>query len=153
LEYILTTPFTAAGIRTLILHDMELTWDIVLPVLKCCPGLEELLLYQNACNDFPAAIDALRETPNLLSTLRMLNLEQNGIASWSEVSELCSTLPRLEKLILNGNSLTEVTFTSGFGALKAVSLDANAIESWSAVENLSAFPNEISELRISKNPF
>ena len=88
----------------LVLIDMALDWeqiDILAPVLTSC---EHLHLVNNKCSK----IFSLYKVPTEhFKNLKMVNLEDNNIASWDEVIEF-RHLENLEKLILSRNKIPRI---------------------------------------------
>lgn len=130
------------SLKTLVLIGMRLQWHEILPLVPVFPQLKELLVCKNRCRDLQ---------PVSLPQLTLLNLESNGIESWSMVSACFSHLPNLEKLILNDNLISEVQYNGGFPRLSALSLNGNRLESWNSLHEMAKFPAGIAELRIGHN--
>ncbi|KAL4854293.1 Tubulin-folding cofactor E [Chlorella vulgaris] len=84
------------------------------------------------------------------ANLELLDLEDNAIACWAEVA-LLSRLPRLHSLLLSGNRLRTVQYTSGFDSLTALMLGSNQLGSWEAACQLDRFPS-LRDARLSDNP-
>lgn len=131
------------NLKTLVLIGMHLQWHQILPLVPIFPQLKEILVCKNLCRDL-----APITSPNLT----LLNLESNGISSWTQVANCFRDLPSLEKLILNDNLITEIEYSGGFGRLVALSLNGNRLESWNSLHEIAKFPAGINELRISHNP-
>mmetsp|Transcript_40064 Transcript_40064/g.64995 ORF Transcript_40064/g.64995 Transcript_40064/m.64995 type:complete len:464 (+) Transcript_40064:51-1442(+) len=141
-----------SSLRVLVLNSTRFTWSQV-PVLQhYMPLLEELHLCHNHIRSLGSSEENIK-----LKTLRILNLEGNGLEDWVEVWKL-SQLPVLERLIVNDNKLREVTYKTSvevsntpFASLQSISLSKNCITEWSSVDALNAFPSLV-ELRLQNNP-
>ena len=144
LEFPLTNPRTSA-LSALILNNMALTCSDLLPILPQLPSLQELHLYKNFCNDFNIPL-------SLLENLTLLNLEDNKISDWASVSNQCSNLENLEKLILNENPIGHIVYQGGFRKLTALSVENCNLCEWTSVDELGKFPSQIKEVRIARNP-
>jgi hypothetical protein len=83
--------------------------------------------------------------------LRYLNLEQNGISSWDEISGL-RVLNGLTHLILNKNKIPSIYYKPGFKGLKYLSFDENLINDWKSFDQLDAFDCKIEQIRANGNP-
>lgn len=68
--------------------------------------------------------------------LKMVNLEENNIASWDEIVEF-RHLENLEKLILSRNKIPSIYHKPGFTKLFMLSLDKNAIDNWESIDLLN----------------
>lgn len=130
------------SLKTLVLIGMQLQWHHILPLVPVFPQLKELLVCKNLCKDLQ---------PVQLPQLALLNLESNGIESWSLVDTCFRHLPNLEKLILNDNLISEIEYSEGFPRLSALSLNGNRLQSWNSMHEIAKFPGGVAELRISHN--
>ena len=61
-------------------------------------------------------------------------------------------MPKLEKLIINGNPIRNIVFSEGFEKLTAISVENCELADWKSVDELGKFVAGIKELRISRNP-
>lgn len=98
----------------------------------------------NICSEFKINKDNFKH-------LRYLNLEQNGIESWDEISGF-RALNELTHLIINKNKINEIYYKPGFKGLKYLSLDENLINTWKAFDVLDSFDCKIHEIRANGNP-
>jgi len=92
-------------LKELVLIDMSLDWgqiDILSPTFVY---VEELFLVRNNCSEICSKYTIDK---NVWKNLRMLNLEQNGIKSFDELSEF-RVLADFNRLILNKNFIKEIT--------------------------------------------
>ena len=80
-----------------------------------------------------------------------MNLEQNGIASWDELSGL-RVLNDLTHLIVNKNHIKEIYYKPGFRGLKSLSFEDNLISDWTTFDALNEFDSRITEVRAAGNP-
>ena len=132
-------------LQILVLNNMALQWVSILPVLRQFHSLLELHVYKNSCSDFVIP-------PDMLSSLKLLNLEDNKITSWEEISNQFKNMPSLEKLIVNSNPLGAIRYYGGFERLVALSVENCGLSDWSSVEEMGKFQAGLRELRIAKNP-
>ena len=92
-------------LKELVLIDMSLDWgqiDILSPTFVY---LEELYLVRNNCSVICSKYKINKDT---WKNLRMLNLEQNGITDWDELSEF-RVLKDFNRLIINKNQIKKIT--------------------------------------------
>ena len=132
------------GLSILVLNNMALQWVNILPILQQFPFLKELNLYKNLCNDFIIP-------PDLLSSVKLLNLEDNKITSWEAISNQFKSLANLEKLIINGNPIGNIVYFGGFEKLTALSVENCGLNDWRSIEEIGKFQAGIREVRIAKN--
>jgi hypothetical protein len=66
----------------------------------------------------------------------MLNLEDNGIESWEELTGF-RHIPDFYKLILNKNKIPEVIMTNGWPCLEYLSIEDNLISDWKTFDVLN----------------
>ena len=86
-------------------------------------------------------------------TVRVVNLDGNSLADWSQVEHLAQW-PALEALHLSGNQLTRVLppgDATCWSKLRTLLLAGNALDSWSSVDALDQF-NNLQETRLTGNP-
>eukprot|EP01112_Ceratiomyxa_fruticulosa_P005277 TRINITY_DN1588_c0_g1_i1.p2 TRINITY_DN1588_c0_g1~~TRINITY_DN1588_c0_g1_i1.p2 ORF type:complete len:561 (-),score=116.57 TRINITY_DN1588_c0_g1_i1:2612-4294(-) len=144
------TPFSQ--LRILVLNNTQITWGEVEILNKILPVIEELHLVKNGIQRFEGD-----ENNTTLQTLRLLNLETNGIDDWVSVWKRFHYLPNLESLILNDNNLKGIFVPPsdnsglGFSSLQSISLNHNQISSLETLSVLNKLP-KIQSLRISNNP-
>ncbi|KAG8378536.1 hypothetical protein BUALT_Bualt08G0147200 [Buddleja alternifolia] len=160
-----------SNIRVLVLNHTGVTWKqvelISVEVLKdSLPNVEELHLMGNKLTDITTVSSTVVQGFNFL---RILNLENNCISAWDEITKL-SQLPRLEQLLLNNNKLNRVWYpdcstlhepnngnesleksTMPFKSLRSLFLGGNNIEDLEFVDSLNSFPN-LMDIRLSDNP-
>jgi Leucine-rich repeat (LRR) protein len=92
-------------LKELVLIDMSLDWgqiDILSPTFVY---LEELYLVRNNCSEI---CSKYKIDKDVWKNLRMLNLEQNGIKEWDELSEF-RVLKDFNRLIINKNQIKTIT--------------------------------------------
>eukprot|EP01134_Creolimax_fragrantissima_P006283 CFRG6283T1 len=86
--------------------------------------------------------------PTLFPCLEFLNLENNDLSDFQDISAALSKLPNLHTLILGGNPFPAVKYVSGFPRLQCISLLNNALKSWTSISELDKFPS-LTEMRFS----
>lgn len=135
-------------LKILSLIAMELGWEDIMILSKSFKMLEELWLCQNNCSK----ISSLNETNELanLNSLKLLNLEENDIKSWNEIS-CFSILENLEKLYLGLNFIETISYFDGFQKLTAITLHGNRIKQIKQINFLDKFPI-LSSTRMNDNP-
>ncbi|XP_033635093.1 tubulin-specific chaperone E-like [Asterias rubens] len=142
-----------ANLQDLFLNYLNITWPMVADCAPMWPQLKNLHL----CFNQISKIDQLR--PDTFEILELLNVEGNQISEWDDIMHF-SSLPRLNTLILNSNSLACVKFddtsptatTQHFCSLRSLSISGNAINSWRDISDLEKLAS-LTELRIRRNPF
>mmetsp|Transcript_17305 Transcript_17305/g.31175 ORF Transcript_17305/g.31175 Transcript_17305/m.31175 type:complete len:507 (-) Transcript_17305:8907-10427(-) len=144
LEQPLSQPFSH-NLHTLVLIDMGMSWRDLVPILEGLPLLEELLFCKNNCSNIEGV------SANLLPCLKVLNLEQTGITSWDMVAASFADLPLLERLILNKNQLSSMSYTGGFPRLESLSLETNGLEDLRSITEIGKFQSGVRELRLAGN--
>eukprot|EP00117_Sycon_ciliatum_P008469 scpid53644/ scgid2374/ Tubulin-specific chaperone E; Tubulin-folding cofactor E len=145
-------------VTSLHLNRAGVDWDQIVCLAEMLPSLEQLHLCQNSISKLQSNSSALDAPVAGFQALRLLNLELNAISDWTEIARLRS-LPRLQRLILNDNKLTDVhrlpndatSAEVAFPSLSSISLCGNAITDWSSIDNLSSYPL-LTELRFKDNP-
>ena len=126
---------------------MGLDWgqiDILAPIL-CY--IEQLHLVKNNCSVILSKYNLPKEHFKLL---KFINLEQNGIASWDEVSDF-RNLPNLKRLTLNKNPIKNIYFKPGWRDLYMLSIEDCQIDNWHSFDQLNEFPG-IKQMRVNGNP-
>lgn len=122
-------------LKELVLIDMSLDWgqiDILSPTFVY---VEELFLVRNNCSEICSKYTIDKDT---WKNLRMLNLEQNGIESFDELSEF-RVLKDFNRLIINKNLIKDITQKSGFNSLEYISIEDNLISDWKSFDQLNLF--------------
>lgn len=143
IEQPLTNPVSHA-LSILALNNMRLTMSSVIPIISQFPQLQELHLFKNFCNDLNVPIE-------LLSNLKLLNLEDNNITSWQSISDQCKHLPCLDKIIINSNPIRHIQYDGGFENLSALSVENCDLNDWKSIEEMGKIPGKIKELRMARN--
>ena len=150
-----TETITLPSLRTLILNNCGVTWtQATLLSSTALPNLQALYL----CRNNISSLVPLHSLPNssssfnLQTSLQVLDLEGNRIASWEEVAAALKHLPCLHTLLLNGNELRDVCYPgTGFVALERLMLGHNRLDNWSVADELDRFP-ALKDVRLSGNP-
>ncbi|KAJ1549580.1 hypothetical protein HK405_008735 [Cladochytrium tenue] len=141
------------SLTTLALNETVASWEDIAGLAQHFPVLEQLHLGANRI----AHLDATDAPEPCFPHLRVLNLEDNNIASWGCVAELTKrSLPNLEALHLNGNAIATIeipTPSDGtpFKSLSYLNLSRNRVSTWSSVHALNDLP-ALRELRFKDNP-
>lgn len=166
LSYNLMSPYKSElpllkSIRVLVLNNTGVDWEQVELLRQSLTTIEELhIMGNNISRILPVSSSMVRG----FDSLRLLNLEDNCIAEWSEVMKL-SQLRCLEQLYLNKNCLSslfypddgsqyyesEVTGRKPFQKLRCLLLGDNNISDLASVDSLNLFPNLV-DIRLSGNP-
>ena len=135
-------------VTTLVLNNVNISWNFVLDLEPFFPNLTDLHLGWNR-------IEVL--TPNLDPTktfrkLKHLNLEHNQLSSWSCLDSI-SRLESLTTLVLNDNTIQGIVACGPevFSNLTTLNLSDNKIQTWMEIHHLNSFPRLV-ELRIRNNP-
>jgi len=119
---------------------MSLDWsqiDILAPTLIY---IEQLYLVRNNCSKISSEYQISKE---YFKNLRYLNLEQNGIESWDELTGF-GVLRELKFLIVNKNKIQNIHYNKrGFRGLKSLSFEDNLISSWKTFDELNRFDCKI----------
>ncbi|CAL5184106.1 unnamed protein product [Lathyrus oleraceus] len=167
LSYNLMSPYKSElpllkSIRILVLNNTGVDWEQVELLRLSLTTIEELhIMGNNISKILPVSSSSMVQG---FDTLRLLNLEDNCIAEWSEIMKL-SQLRCLEQLYLNKNCLSslfypdnglqyhdsEVTDCKPFQNLRCLLLGDNDISDLASVDSLNLFPNLV-EIRLSGNP-
>ena len=135
---------TFKNLKRLILIEMKLNWNILSKVINYFKSLEDLILCKNEMND---KINLNNET---LQNLTFINLEENQISDFSQLSTL-GKLPKLERMTLNKNFISNFGKFEGFSMIQTISIDDNLIENPKYLHELSQF-KKLSNFRIKNNP-
>ncbi|XP_043693544.1 tubulin-folding cofactor E-like [Telopea speciosissima] len=154
------------SIRILVLNSCGITWGQVELLEQSLPAVEELHLMGNNLKEIMPSSSNFVEGFN---SLRLLNLEDNCIATWDEILKL-SELRSLEQLHLNKNNLNHISYPDyvprldlhnglerteqhfqPFENLRCLLLGGNKIEDQASVDTLNYFPNLV-DIRLSENP-
>ncbi|KAK4486726.1 hypothetical protein RD792_006702 [Penstemon davidsonii] len=156
-----------SGIRVLVLNHTGVIWKQVEVLKDSLPHLEELHLMGNNIREItPVSATSVQG----FNSLRLLNLENNCLATWDEIIKL-SQLPSLEQLLLNNNDLSRLWYPDSatpregsdnayetleksfkpFNSLRGLILGGNNIEDLESVDSLNSFPN-LTDIRLSENP-
>mmetsp|Transcript_17270 Transcript_17270/g.38952 ORF Transcript_17270/g.38952 Transcript_17270/m.38952 type:complete len:458 (+) Transcript_17270:685-2058(+) len=161
-----TGPFPS--LRRLVLNTCNIrSWRTPLTLLRRLPNLKELLL---AHNDLRDLLDVEKEdTPknakNACPHLTFLDLSDCDLTSWDQVLCLDPLFPNLETLVLDENSLADLTTTTTpehskdpktpapyFSRLRALQLSHNRIADWSVVDDIHRRLPSLRSLRFRHNP-
>ncbi|GAU16632.1 hypothetical protein TSUD_325820 [Trifolium subterraneum] len=149
------------SIRVLVLNNTGVDWEQVELLRQSLTTIEELhIMGNNISRILPVSSSMVQG----FDSLRLLNLEDNCIAEWSEIMKL-SQLRCLEQLYLNKNCLSslfypdngcqyyesEVTSCKPFQNLRCLLLGDNNISDLASVDSLNLFPNLV-DIRLSGNP-
>lgn len=113
--------FSFPNIKFLICGSMGLKWTDVLNLSWIFPNVNELRVTSNRISNL--------DTPeNCFQSLKLLDLEGNGLHDWNEICKL-STLPTLEHLNLENTGIKTIRLSSNmFKAIMKLVLSGNSIE-------------------------
>ncbi|XP_022939765.1 tubulin-folding cofactor E [Cucurbita moschata] len=159
-------PVQLNHIRILVLNNTGITWMQVETLEHSLPTIEELHLMGNKISTVtPESSSPMVQGFNLL---RLLNLENNCIAEWSEILKL-GQLRSLKQIQLNNNKLSRIFYPSldelhklfgdvepqgdcfPFRNLRNLFLGGNNIDDLASIDFLNSFPQLI-DIRLSENP-
>ncbi|CAI6003409.1 unnamed protein product [Closterium sp. NIES-64] len=150
-----------AALRKLGLSNTRVTWAQVEELSRQLPLLETLVLIKNEISGLrpSSGADASRAPLDCLQHLTYLDLSDNRIADWAQVSFL-SALPSLKWLLLSGNQITNIPGNDGspanastFHNLHHLSLADNNISQWSSIDALAITCPNLKELVLSHKPY
>lgn len=139
------------NLKILALIGMELNWkdiEVLSPAFKC---IEELWICRNNCSLITSEYDPLKMNLHNFDSLKVFNVEENGIYKWTELAIL-SSLPNLEKIIASLNFIENIPYIEGFPKLQSIFINGNKIENLKAINSLNKYPNFV-QLRINDNPY
>ncbi|KAJ3176945.1 hypothetical protein HDU85_006475 [Gaertneriomyces sp. JEL0708] len=134
---------TFPNLRALTLNNTNMTWSETQLLQKFLPNLEELHLASNNLTCLPSS-----EVISGFESLKLLNLERN-LLSWCEVQKL-SHLP-VQTLVLSHNDISQLQYTGGWLALKALNISDCHLNDWESVHQLNSIP-QLAEIRLNRNP-
>ncbi|CAI7886902.1 unnamed protein product [Closterium sp. NIES-53] len=150
-----------AGLRKLGLSSTRVTWPQVEELSRQLPLLETLVLIKNEISELrpSGGADASPAPLNCLQHLTYLDLSDNRIADWAQVSFL-SALPSLKWLLLSGNRISNIPGNDGKAAhtstvhnLHHLSLADNNICEWASIDALTVTCPTLKELVLSHKPY
>ncbi|KAK4705944.1 tubulin-specific chaperone E, partial [Phenoliferia sp. Uapishka_3] len=121
------------------LNKTLVTWAEVLLLSPSLPSLVVLQLGTNNIADLATPISAPLDT---FLNLETLNLAENLLSRWDEITSALASLPRLSRLILSSNAITSLVHTTSptLNTLRHLSLSQNAITSWKDINALASIP-------------
>ena len=145
---------TIPSLRTLVLNGCGVTWPQALTLALYFPNLQALHLCGNNLSTLgghPPDVNGSYTT--MCSSLEILDLEDNKLSSWLDISATLQHIPKLNSLLLSGNLLTEVHAPSeqSFSTLEHLMLGNNRLNDWHVADSLDQFPSLI-DVRLSDNP-
>uniref|UniRef100_A0A5B7B8U5 CAP-Gly domain-containing protein n=1 Tax=Davidia involucrata TaxID=16924 RepID=A0A5B7B8U5_DAVIN len=154
------------NIRILVLNNTGIKWMQVEILKQSLPAIEELHLMGNKLG---AITPTSPITVQGFDSLQLLNLEDNCISDWDDISKL-SQLRSLEQLHLNKNNLNHIWYPDHdtihellngyespeksyqpFQNLRCLLLGSNNIEDLASIDSLNSFPSLV-DVRLSENP-
>lgn len=169
------------GLHTLALNDCGVSWSAAVAVAGTLEALTELRLSGNSIVQLSSADDAalredagartppstrvsrhegadtvrqcaeLRAPSRPFPALRLLDLQNNALSDWEDVSSTLGTLATLRTLLLGANRLSHVRVAQGtFPELRALQLSNNAVGAWQEVSELAGLPR-LQDLRLAGN--
>nr|CCA14987.1 tubulinspecific chaperone E putative [Albugo laibachii Nc14] len=129
-------------LKVLALNQTMIPWKILIDFVVCSfPLLEELYFCENRLQD-----EDFRLIPDLkshLPCLRVLDLSNNAISTWSILADNIGPLPVLSNLILNDTKISTLVTPpkpDSFQKLKTLSITNSQIDSWRSIDALNEFP-------------
>jgi len=134
------------NLKTIILINMNLTWKTLNKILPLFFNVESLVICKNKLNDF----ENLTYTGADFKNLKFLNVEENNIKSFEGLLKF-KDAPKLEKLILSKNEMSDLGVITGFEEVRTIVMEENNIFDFYIFNQLAQFP-KLSNLRITKNP-
>ena len=138
--------FINPNLKVLVLIDMCLKWEDVEILSPCFKKLRELWLCRNYIS-----IIYLKPEREYFENLRMLDLEENGISDFEEIT-VFKGLEKLEILIISINYIKDIYYPSGgFQNLRSFSMEHNLLNNWDSINELDKYPN-LEYVRIGDNP-
>lgn len=135
-------------LKCLILINIGLTWKDLMKVSAAFDeSIEELILCKNDLSD----IENLQmDKINKMKQLTFVNLEETKLTSFQAVNAF-SSLPHLEKIILNRNDIKELGHIEGFHSMKHLSVQYCGIDDPVVIYQISKL-RELESLNIKNNP-
>ncbi|KAJ2997717.1 hypothetical protein HDV02_005187 [Globomyces sp. JEL0801] len=140
-----STCFTSITVLGLI--GTQLTWDEITKLSPSFPNLEELYVGYNGLK-FPKK--SCNE-PEVFAKVKILDLENNLLSDWNDITNAIGKFPHLANLSLRNNRIAEVLPPNGnFRSLTTLNLNGNKLNSWDVIHVLNLY--NITQLRITQNP-
>ncbi|KAL4590935.1 hypothetical protein LXL04_003882 [Taraxacum kok-saghyz] len=143
------------NIRILVLNNTTITWSQIEVLKDSLQAIQELHLMGNKLKEItPTSSNIVKG----FDTLRILNLEDNYIADWTEILKL-SQLKCLEQLHLNKNNIEHIWYPTTndensykpFQNLRCLLIGGNKIEDVASMDALNSYPGLV-DIRCSDNP-
>ncbi|CAB1442084.1 unnamed protein product [Pleuronectes platessa] len=136
-------------VRQLVLINTNVSWDTVHTLTQHTPELEELFLCLNGYN-------TVSESRTSCPSLRLLQITDNQLQTWSEVRKFGPMYPCLTKLVLANNSVESVGDTQEslprlFPNLRCINLNNSGLSEWEDIERLNFFP-KLEEVKVMGIP-
>lgn len=133
-------------LHTLILSEMDLTWNQLSKIKHMFPNLNEIGLAQNRMTDFENLDLSQEDFPQLIK----MDLSENKISESQGLAKLSAL--GLKKLNLYGNHLVDVHVGSHFSKITHLNISKNKLPSIDVLKQLSEFKS-LENLRLIDNPF
>lgn len=129
-------------LKVLALNKTLLPWNILIQrVVSSFPFLEELYFCENGLQD--EDLNLILNLKSHLTCLRVLDLSNNTISTWSILADTFGPLPVLKKIILNDTKISTLVTPPkpvSFQKLKTLSITNSEIDSWRSIDALNEFP-------------
>ena len=142
------TEYRNDSVTTLALNGCMITSeDTVRWIAAAFPAVVELYLFDNR-------IRIGGTGPVCFPALQVLDLGQNGLASWADLDRSLGDLPSLRVLSLEGNGIDEVRVSADdrFPALEQLSVSRNGVADWDrGIQEMGLLPR-LKQLRFTENP-
>ncbi|EIM89769.1 uncharacterized protein STEHIDRAFT_166103 [Stereum hirsutum FP-91666 SS1] len=136
------------------LNSSLVPWQDMLEIVHLIPSLKNLEFGYNHLEKLcPFTLPS-----GFSSNLEVLNLYENKLSDWVDVTEALQPFPRLTRLILSSNPLALIPFLSSdksstaLLSLKHLALTSTKIASWSSIDALSRWCPALEGFHISEVP-
>lgn len=150
-------------LETLVLNSTLAQWnDIEAFIVHLFPKLKEVHLCDNYISKL-VPINYLESSPELLLNngtsigkyIDSVDLMNNEISSWEEITSFVTLYPSLRKLNLRRNPIMKINISLkdsvAFLNLESLSLEDTLISSWDDIDALNLLPS-LNDLRIQQTP-
>jgi hypothetical protein len=136
-------------IRILNLNGCSLTFRTIQWIADAMPQLEELCVAYNDLSDVKdGSITGFR-------SLHFLDCSSCNLTSWKDQVQCFGTLPSLQHLMVNDNSIPDISMASVDGRcfknLRSLQLAGTSIDSWHDLDGIRAFES-LESLRLRNTP-
>ncbi|KAM0756401.1 RNI-like protein [Meredithblackwellia eburnea MCA 4105] len=125
------------------LNKTLFSWTEIIALAPSLPSLTHLQVGSNGIKNLPSFIDYYSRSFTPFPMLEILNLAENELSDWEQVSLALNPLPKLSRLILSSNKLVAIkadpdsTPTSTLRSLRHLSLSDNPISTWASIDSIN----------------